>query len=129
MDKDFPKRLRTLMNEKGITQAALAKRVGIKQQSIQYLLSGNAKGSRYISQIAEILDTSVAYLMNGLEPSSLKSRAQSNNLSAEIQAIVEILQEMPASRVASVREGLSTEKQELDQLFNEMRKIREGKNK
>lgn len=57
-----PERLRLAMNRRGITQTDLADRVGVKQPSIGRLLSGETKTSRRLNMIADVLQTSPAYL-------------------------------------------------------------------
>lgn len=55
-------RLRQALEDKGLSQAALARLVGISQQSIAKLLAGQAYSSRYLYRIARELGTSVEYL-------------------------------------------------------------------
>lgn len=51
------------MQELGITQGELARRVGIKQPSIYALINTNKHGSVHIHKIARELQTSAEYLM------------------------------------------------------------------
>lgn len=46
----------------GISQAELARRVGISQQTVAHLVSGSAFGSKHLHQIARELGTTPAYL-------------------------------------------------------------------
>lgn len=46
----------------GLSQAALARKVGVSQQSIGRLVTGEAMGSRYLHKIAAALGTTPAYL-------------------------------------------------------------------
>lgn len=50
------------MTLKGLTQAELARRVGVAQQTIGRLVSGDTYGSRYLHLIARELQTTSAYL-------------------------------------------------------------------
>jgi transcriptional regulator with XRE-family HTH domain len=120
MDKNFPGRLKELMRSNGYTQESLAKAVGVKQQSIQYLLSGKAKGTRYIVQLAKALNTSVEHLQQGAEPASIAERAVEYNVSPDIQAITEMLSDMPDSMVSEFRATIQDEKQRLDLIYYEM---------
>jgi phage repressor protein C with HTH and peptisase S24 domain len=55
-------RLRRLMNEQGLSQSELARRVGLSQTSIYNLVSGKAYGSAHLHRIASALGTTAAYL-------------------------------------------------------------------
>jgi transcriptional regulator with XRE-family HTH domain len=57
-----PGRLRERMNEEGISQAELARRVGVRQPTIFKLLTGENAGSTHIHKIARELGTTPAYL-------------------------------------------------------------------
>lgn len=50
------------MDERGLSQSELARRVGITQASIHKLLSGTAYGSKHLHVIARELGTTPAYL-------------------------------------------------------------------
>lgn len=47
----------------GISQAELARRVGIRQSTINSLINGDSRSSRSITQIARVLGTTPSYLM------------------------------------------------------------------
>ncbi|GGB21347.1 transcriptional regulator [Sphingomonas metalli] len=55
-------RLRQLMNDRGLTQSELARRVGISQTSIAKLVTGSGYGSKFLHRIAQELGTSPGYL-------------------------------------------------------------------
>lgn len=64
----FPERLRVAMTHAGdMSQSELARLVGVKPQSIQYLLNSanEARGSRYIASIARALNVSPDWLATG----------------------------------------------------------------
>lgn len=63
----YAERLRQAMKKKGITQQVLAERIGIKQQSIQYLckMDGKEKKSTHTAQIARVLGVSPEWLADG----------------------------------------------------------------
>lgn len=50
------------MNQAGLSQAALARRVGVSQQAIARLASGEVQGSKHLHRIARELGTTPAYL-------------------------------------------------------------------
>lgn len=58
----FADRIKARMEICELSQAALARKVGVSQQSIGRLVSGEAMGSRYLHKIAAALGTTPAYL-------------------------------------------------------------------
>lgn len=58
----YSDRLRDVMGERQISQAELARRVGVSQQTIAKLFQGVSSGSRYLHRIARELGTTPAYL-------------------------------------------------------------------
>ncbi|MEV5032120.1 helix-turn-helix transcriptional regulator [Sphingobium sp. LMC3-1-1.1] len=59
---DFGSRIRSRLETLGMSQAELARRVGIKQPSINHLIKNGAQGSKHLHQIAQALQTTPAYL-------------------------------------------------------------------
>jgi transcriptional regulator with XRE-family HTH domain len=57
-----PARLRAVMAEREVSQSELARRVGVSQQTIFKLTTGQSLNSRYLHQIARELGTTPAYL-------------------------------------------------------------------
>ncbi len=55
-------RIEELLVAKGWSQAELARRIGVSQQSVWKLVSGNAQSSKYLNKIAQLLETTPAYL-------------------------------------------------------------------
>ncbi|ECG1391883.1 TPA_asm: helix-turn-helix transcriptional regulator [Salmonella enterica subsp. houtenae serovar 45:g,z51:-] len=49
----------------GITQTALAEKVGMRQQSIQYLESGRAIRTGFILELSKVLQVDPDWLLNG----------------------------------------------------------------
>lgn len=64
-------RLQYAMNQKGYTQAQLAKKVGISQVTISNILRGETSKSRHLVEIADVLNVSVKWLQTGEENESL----------------------------------------------------------
>lgn len=60
-------RIRQVLEEKGITQAQLARLVGVKQQTISYICGTDnpATSSRYATKIAQALGVNPAWLQSG----------------------------------------------------------------
>lgn len=71
------------MNAKGLTQAELARRVGVSPAAIQQLLNGSSKTSRSIRHIARELEVSVDWLEGSVVEKDLsieKSELSISNL-------------------------------------------------
>jgi SOS-response transcriptional repressor LexA len=62
----FSQRLNYVMSYKQFSQSALARMIGVKPQSIQYLCHNNAKSSRLTPQIAEALEVNLEWLALGV---------------------------------------------------------------
>lgn len=58
----FPDRISSLLAEREISQAELARRVGVAQQTIHKLVTGGSRSSSHLHRIARELGTSAAYL-------------------------------------------------------------------
>lgn len=63
----FSERLAQAMNEKGMTQGALSRKVGMAQSSVNKLLNG-ASGSRKVVEIATALHVNPEWLSHGVGP-------------------------------------------------------------
>ena len=57
------KRFRDLLIERGISQGELARRIGVSQQTISRLASGERYGTKHLHRIARELGTTPAYLV------------------------------------------------------------------
>ncbi|MFC0683566.1 XRE family transcriptional regulator [Novosphingobium clariflavum] len=55
-------RIRERLEAKGMSQAELARRVGVSQPSINHLIRRGASGSSHLHKIAAVLETTPAYL-------------------------------------------------------------------
>lgn len=62
---NFSKRLNQALRQSGVTQSELARRIGIKQQSINQMCSGKTARSRYTMQIADALHVNGHWLATG----------------------------------------------------------------
>jgi len=68
-------RLKKLRKSKGLSQTAVGNMVGVAWQNIQNIETGKVVRPRYINELAEALETSVGYLLNGQEkPDVVKIR-------------------------------------------------------
>lgn len=85
-DATLSERLSYALHVLKISQTELARRVGVKQPTIQYLCSNNAKKSAYTFQIAQALGISDTWLATGKGGMSFRSSASLDS-SAEQRSI------------------------------------------
>lgn len=72
--ENIGKRAKSRREELKLTQAELAKMVGVSQQSIQWLEVGKTERPRYITELAEALETSVKWLKTGEGENTLQAK-------------------------------------------------------
>lgn len=58
-----PDRISSLLSDRGMSQAELARRVGVAQQTIHKLITGGSRSSSHLHKIARELETTAAYLV------------------------------------------------------------------
>ena len=63
--QNLASRVKKLREEKGWSQTNLADRLGISYMNIASIETGRVKNPRYISQLAEELETTTSYLLDG----------------------------------------------------------------
>ncbi|XAP77923.1 S24 family peptidase [Citromicrobium bathyomarinum] len=73
-------RLKERMAECGLSQQALADRVGVKQPTINRLINGGQAGSKHLHRIAAALRTSPGYLLGETDDPSPTAAAQERSL-------------------------------------------------
>ena len=61
----FSDRLKKIIEKRGISQAEAAKLCGIAQQSLNYIINSNLKGSKLAPQISSALDINPEWLIYG----------------------------------------------------------------
>lgn len=88
-------RLERLLQEKGWSQAELARRVGVSTQSIWKLVSGGATGSRHLHKIARELETTPEYLVGEISDPAPASDLRDHGNSSSYRVTFE---EMAAER-------------------------------
>lgn len=64
--KTLAERLKEARSDKGLSQTALAKLVGIGQATVASIENGRNRGSTYITKIARVLDVSPEWLADGI---------------------------------------------------------------
>lgn len=82
-------RVAELCKEKGITQQALAKKLGIQYQSLYAALNGNPKMDT-LEKIAEALGVSVVELFAPIEKTDILGIIRIKNIFHEVKSIEEI---------------------------------------
>lgn len=82
----FAERLSERMDAKGISQAELARRVGLTQPTIWKLVNGKAQSSAHLHKIARALGTSSDYLVGDTnDPGEIGTRLSEEAESDEVQ--------------------------------------------
>lgn len=118
MSIQFINRLKTIMNERGITQTELAKRTGIRQSSISDWLNDRYEPKQdkvYI--IAKALNVSPAWLLGYDEDIPTNELNTNYYLDAETAEYAEILRTRPEMRLLfSASRGIS--KEEMQEAVN-----------
>ncbi|MGH1371154.1 MAG: LexA family protein [Cellvibrionaceae bacterium] len=66
VNEDYGKRLKQALSNRGIGQSELARRAGIKPQSVQYLCAGKGQGSTHTNAFAKILGVDPDWLASGV---------------------------------------------------------------
>ncbi|HFW3114419.1 TPA: helix-turn-helix domain-containing protein [Salmonella enterica subsp. diarizonae serovar 61:r:-] len=64
-DSTLASRVKERRKALGLTQTTLAERAGMRQQSVQYLESGAAKGTSFILELARALECDPVWLKYG----------------------------------------------------------------
>lgn len=90
------------MGERDLSQAALAREVGVSQQSIGRLVSGKAVGSRHLHKIAKALKTTPAYLTG--ETDDPESDLPDETLTADEREILEDFRQLTGKDRAAARQ-------------------------
>ena len=67
----FGERLAKLRESKNLSQAKLAKMAGVPQSTIAQIETGRNKSTKRIIELAEALDTTPNYLLNGVKDLSV----------------------------------------------------------
>lgn len=105
-------RIEERMKAIGMSQAELARRIGISQPSVYALLHRNKSGSRHLHRIAHELGTTPAYLTG--ETDDPTSEGAHERLTSQEQRLVEIYRDLPKKDRAALKlllERMSSEKQ------------------
>lgn len=81
------KKLKIAMAEKGLTQAELARRMGVKQQLVSQLISGKNKARETtLKRIADALDMPLSYFLDGGAEGGIETEKQSGGINFSGQA-------------------------------------------
>ncbi len=85
-------RLKSRLEQTGISQAELGRRVGLTQGAISHLISGDSRGSKHLHKIARALGTTPAYLVG--ETDDPESVAPDVDLTPEEEELLTIFREL-----------------------------------
>lgn len=99
-------RVQELMTEQGLSQAELARRVGVTQPAIFALIHHNKTGTRNLNRIARELRTTPAYLEG--ETADRDSDVPDDLLSAEERRWVEQMRQLSARDRAAVMQLIAS---------------------
>lgn len=101
-DMSLGARIKDLLEQVGMSQAELARRVGVRQSTINSLVNGDSRTSRSIVQIARELRTTPAYLTGECDDPAADH--PDDQFTSEEREWVELLRTLPtADRRATVR--------------------------
>lgn len=125
------KRLKALREARGLSQAQLAKLCGYSSAS---RIGNYELGDRKISvddaiRIGLALGISVADLLFGNDEPLDKHASKENFLSKTEENLLEMFNELPQKEKDNFIKAINTRKNELDQLYEEMKAVKEKKSK
>jgi transcriptional regulator with XRE-family HTH domain len=95
------RRIEERMKAIGMSQAELARRIGISQPSVYALLHRNKSGSRHLHRIAHELGTTPAYLSG--ETDDPLGDTSAVKLSSQEQRLIEIYRDLPKKDQAALK--------------------------
>jgi transcriptional regulator with XRE-family HTH domain len=99
---DMGARITERLEDLGMSQTELARRTGLKQPSIHYLIKKGARGSAHLHKIARELITTPAYLVYETDDPSIDAAALA--LTSEDQEWLELLHALtPKDREAALQ--------------------------
>ena len=94
-------RLSQVLHEQGLSQSELARRVGVKPQSIQHLCQKKTKRSAYVAEIAEALNVCPFWLATGIG-----EKAPWQALDAEARLVATVYDTLPPHAQRQLQEYL-----------------------
>jgi SOS-response transcriptional repressor LexA len=102
--QEIKDRVRDLRLQYRLTQDELARRVGVKQQSIQQLEDGVVKRPRYILELARALNVRPEWLRDGALPQRHPDQAEPSNteLAPRVRGVVPVISWVAAGRLEEV---------------------------
>lgn len=92
-------RIKRTLHERGMTQAELSRLVGVKQQTISYLVGGSTQTSRYATKIAAVLGVNPGWLQTGEgDPHEMTVPIRDGNVTVHAAQIPILAPDQVASR-------------------------------
>jgi transcriptional regulator with XRE-family HTH domain len=95
-------RIKELLAVRGISQAELARRVGVRQSTMNMLANGRSHGSKHLHRIARELGTTPAYLTG--ETDDPDAENPQIHLSSQEQRLLEIYRQLPTKDRAALKQ-------------------------
>lgn len=94
-------RIQELLDRREMSQSELARRVSLRQSTINELIHGGSRGSSHIHRIARELGTTPAYLMG--ETDDPEGEPVEDELTSEERRLLEIFRQLPKKDKAALR--------------------------
>lgn len=104
---NLSERLNHALKVAGITQSELARRIGIKQQSINQICSGKSARSRYTTQIADAICVNSHWLATG--EGDIGMGLENLESGPAIQGKIPLINWVQASCWAQIRKGFASD--------------------
>jgi transcriptional regulator with XRE-family HTH domain len=79
--KNLASRVKKLREKKGLSQSTLANMLDISYMNIANIETGRVKNPRYLSKLAEVLETTTSFLLDGITSNTVQVEKQINIVS------------------------------------------------
>tara|TARA_B110000008_G_scaffold264202_1_gene288291 strand:- start:373 stop:810 length:438 start_codon:yes stop_codon:yes gene_type:complete len=79
--KNLASRVKKLREKKGLSQSMLANMLDISYMNIANIETGRVKNPRYLSKLAEVLETTTSFLLDGITSNTVQVEKQINIVS------------------------------------------------
>ncbi|MDR5610420.1 MAG: helix-turn-helix domain-containing protein [Arsenophonus sp.] len=131
--EEFSQRLAQACNNAGLNErgrgAAIMKALGVSSKAVSKWFNGEALPRQdKIDALAKFLKCDVVWLQHGKNFDS-KSDEPYHRLTKTEEILLEMFNELPQKEKDSFMKAINTRKNELDQLYEEMKAVKERKGK
>lgn len=116
-------RIESRLQAIGLSQAELARRIGVRQSTMNSLIRGNSRTSRSIVQIARELETTPAYLLGETDDPNVEFPDDHSVSPEELRwvELIRLLQPNDRSALLQVTRSLATVAPQSQTLHNDRR--------